>query len=801
MARAGDAAMVSLTKNVRRMRWWHWLLALVALLVAALLVCELLWWPFVRGPVERRMAAAFGREVTLGPDFGVRVLGSVRMRGDLLVIGPAPDGPTLKTEDGRVRNFLEGRNFALALPYSTIRTLMQPERGEAPCVRSLEVERLELGLVRQADGRANWTFGGPKKPDAPQREYPEFDRLVVRDGTLLLDDAVTRLRLDASARTREGSATQGPAAGTPSASGPAASAPAASRAPASAPPGATSGETGLEIVAQGRYRDSPLQVRMHSSGLLPIVTSTADTPPVPIRLEIKMGKTELYVDGRGKDVLRLTELDGEFRLSSDSLANAGAPVGVTLPATGPFLMTGHIRKQGLVWSTAISQFNVASSRLRGDFRYDPTKPVPELTGTLAGSRLALQDLAPAVGADADKAPPAKEEEAAKPARKDAAKPDAKDGGAAARVLPQREFNLPSLARMNADVEVRLASLDLGTPQLETFKPLHARIVLRDEVLTIRDLRATTSGGELRGTLGLNSREKTPSWNADLRWSGIHLDRFIKARNTNAVDDDAVAEEAGAAASGTSAAGKGGAPARPPASPAARPGRPAAAAAAKQARQAKEAKVQAQAPPYVSGILGGQAQLRGTGRSTAALLASLDGTVQMWVREGRISHLLVELSGIDIAESLGLLLGEDNMLDVRCAVSKMAVKDGVLTPEVGVIDTKDSTLLVGGQVSFDDEKLGLVLRAQPKDFSPLALRSPVRIEGTFGKPEVQLDRTAIGLRAAAAAALAAVTPLAGLLAFIDFGEEEKAVCADAVRRLQSVAGSAPGAKNPPADAKR
>ena len=110
----------------------------------------------------------------------------------------------------------------------------------------------------------------------------------------------------------------------------------------------------------------------------------------------------------------------------------------------------------------------------------------------------------------------------------------------------------------------------------------------------------------------------------------------------------------------------------------------------------------------------------------------------------------------------------------------------MRPEIAVIDTPDTTLIVDGRISLGDERLGLVLTAKPRDASALALRSPVRVEGTFAKPAVKLDSGAIGLRLAAAAALASVAPLAGLLALADVGDSERAVCEQALQHLRSPA---------------
>ena len=83
-------------------------------------------------------------------------------------------------------------------------------------------------------------------------------------------------------------------------------------------------------------------------------------------------------------------------------------------------------------------------------------------------------------------------------------------------------------------------------------------------------------------------------------------------------------------------------------------------------------------------------------------------------------------------------------------------------------------------------MALVVTAQPHDVSLFSLRAPVRIIGRFADPQVQLDKSRIGLRLIGAAALAALAPPAALLALVDLGEDDRQQCAEAVKRSQALA---------------
>ena len=756
-----------------RRRWLRWALLVPLLLVVVLAVCEWQRWPFLRGPLERRLAQTLDRVVSLGTGFGVRLLGPVRLQTDELSIGPPRQGPFRRGEPGAPDGFLGARDASLVIRWKTLLGLRERQPGEPIPIRALDVARLDLVLVRRADGTANWQSGAPRREPAEPLTLPEFERLVVRDATVRIDDAKTDLQLDARISTREGArlgagaasapgTPASPAAGGRAGAAPApAASPAAARerpagpaspaAPATAPspaspaspaagPGgpAAPATTGLQARASGHYGRSTVQAELATSGLMPLIGNDAEAPPLPFELKLEVGAARLSLEGRTRDVARLASLDALFRLDGPSLAAVGDAVDVTLPSTAPFDMRGRIRRDGRRWSADVASLVVGSSRLAGEFAYDMARKPPLLTGALRGERLHLPDLAPAFGhqpgdgAKAAKAAPAGRGKArAKPAPRARAAASAPQPDARPRVLPQRPFDTPSLAAMDADVRIALERVDLGSAKVGSFRPLNGHLRLKDRVLSIDNLLASASGGQLRGAISMDAREKIPAWSGDLRWSGVRLERFVRVRPDEPIDAE-------------------------------RPGAP---------------------NSYVSGVFGGTAKLRGRGNSAATLLGSLDGAADGWVRDGRISHLLLEVAGIDLAESLGLVLSGDETLPVGCAVTRLALKDGAAKFEAGVIDTKDTTLLVTGGLSLADETLALDLRARPKDYSLAALRSPVHIRGSFAEPDVNVDKRPIALRLGAAAALGAlIGPMASVLALIDLGEEDKAVCQQALQRM-------------------
>lgn len=655
------------------------LLALLVLLVAAFAVCEWRGWPFLRAPLERTLSQRLDRDVRVGDSFRLKLLGSLRMRSDRLHVGP----PRWAPQEGGGR-FFDAQDVSLELPWSTILNVAR-RKGQPLHVSSLEVGSFDALLWRRDDGRANWQFTLPQSDPRKPKTDVEFGRLLVRNGRLALDDAPNRLTMKAEAATREG-LDAGP-------------------------------DAGLRIQGQGRYREGDFNFTMHSDGVLPLVASERDTVPVRLTMNAKTPEGRLAFDGQARDVVRLQSLSGTFKVNGSSLAKVAEPFGITLPTTAQFEAAGKLGKQGERWLADFDRFHVGNSRLEGEFQFDRQREKPLLTGTLRGRNLDLVDLAPAFGNPA---------------------PGSGNPAKGARLFPEREFDIPSLQRMDADVRVDLQRADLHTAKLDAFTPLKGRIGLKDGVLRIDDLVAATAGGQIKGHVQLDGRRlKDPRWEGDLRIAGVSLQQWLNVRNPYSETPGEAAQK-GAAAT----------------------------------------------PTYVSGRLGGHLKFAGRGDSIAEMMSSLDGTLSAWINDGRVSHLALEAAGIDIAQALGVLVRGDQGLQMQCAATRFTARDGGLRMDVGIIDTPDTTMLLQGEVSLDQERMALTARAYPKDFSFASLRSPVHVEGPLLNPQIRLEKKPMALRAGAAVLLAAaVNPLAALVPLIDPGQDAPVGCNQALAAMR------------------
>lgn len=621
-------------------------------------------WPFLAGPVADLMSKSLNRQVTFADTpggaatFRVKLWGGVRARSDVIVVaapGWSKDAHTLLARDAE-----------LDMAYHD---LWRVYRGHPLKVDGLVAREASVVLQRLPDGRSSWEFGHPE--EKKQRSRPlvssvSFGKLEIENGAIQYVDAIMDADIDVKFSLHEGAA--------------------ASRS------GATgASRTGLTARAEGRFRGNSLK-----GGLTASRPSAwfypSETERSPVDAQLQVGRvTASYKGVAGRHPEAFT-LRGQYQVEGPSLGAVGDPLGVTLPTTDPFEVRGGLAKRGEVWSTLVTRGRVGSSDLTGALVFDRRPQVPVLKGRVQSNRLMLADLAPTVGGSTK-----------------VTGPTAPQG----KVIPVRQFDLPSLKAMNANVLLDFRMLDLNTKVLEPIEPLAAHLVLHDGVLNIKNVRARTATGELTGFVRLQAQNKAAQFKTDLAWKDVELERFVR------VD-------------------------RPEGQ-----------------------------PPYVSGRLEGRAQLTGQGRSSAEILSTLQGTVQSRLRDGTVSHLLVEGAGLDLAQALGVFFKGDDSLSVPCALADFDVDKGVMTPRMLVVDSQDSGVWLSGQISLADETLQLKAVVAPRDFSPLTIRSPIHVTGTFADAKVSLDKQAILPRVIAAALLAAANPLAALIPLVDPGNRESA----------------------------
>jgi uncharacterized protein involved in outer membrane biogenesis len=490
--------------------------------------------------------------------------------------------------------------------------------------------------------------------------------------------------------------------------------------------GSTNTKSASSIRAVGTYGQKPLEAVLATNGFLPVATKDKTAPPIQSKGWADYVGLRVDFDGTVSDLLGQRKIDGKFSAHGPSLSILGNFTHSVLPVTDKFALNGTVKKTDEVWNVNIAAARVGQSDLSGEFRYDASQPTPSLNGELRGKRLYLSDLFPAFGTRRD------DGSVVKPPK--------------GKIIADRPLDLPSLNKMDANVVVRLDYVDLGNLFARPITPFNADLSMDKGKLALAKIDAHVAEGSLAGLISIDAHQAEeapsavpPEWRIDLQWKNIDLEKWLKV-------------------------------------------------SADRKRQAKNKGDKDVPPAYITGSLHGRTKLSGHGSSTRELLSTLDGDVSMFIRKGTISHLLIELLGIDLAQSLGIMLTKDEPLIMQCAVMDFDTRNGTVKPQVALIDTNVTLLLIDGKINLPEEELDLRLTAKPRNVSPFTLRSPIRVKGTFLNPDVSPVKGPIAARVAGGVALAFLNPLAAILPFVDLGStsEEPSPCKQTLARFSKPA---------------
>lgn len=604
------------------------------------------------------------------------------------------------------------------------RDLLQLKEGQPYRIKAIRAEHLDAHLKRDSKKHATWDF--ELDDSSPSRPFPFIEELSVNKGQARVDDAVTKADLTTTFYTEEGAHLKTP-------------------------------ESSLTV--KGKFGTRPLQGELVTQGFLPVATQGKDSPPINSKGWLKYGAVNLKFDGAVYDLFGSQRVKGKLSVDGPSLADVGDLLDLAFPRTPPFRIAAEVEKNTDQWKVNVSDAKIGQSRLAGQFVYDYGDAKPMLNGDVNGPLLVLADLAPAFGA---------------PVATDKGTPNKKPG----KVFPDESLDFATYDRMNANIKIHFDAVDLGSIFKERISPLDFRLTLQDRKLTVAKLYAGTAQGSLSGALLIDAPEAKseaesenpplPKWDIQLALKNIRLEQWLKVKPEDQQKAQEKAKEKTSEKTKQTAQSSKDQP-------------------AKQEPSKDKKEAAKDAPAYITGQLNAKAKLKGQGRSTAALLKSLDGQLALIVRDGEISHLVVEAAGLDIAQSVGLLLRGDKAIPMQCAAMGWNAKQGVLTPEAALIDTPVTTVYIHGDMDLGEEQFNLKLQANPKNFSPFTVRSPILVTGPFVNPNVSISPGPIAARVAGGVLLALVTPFAAILPFLDPGSGDQPAnegCQQTLQQLKS-----------------
>ncbi len=479
-------------------------------------------------------------------------------------------------------------------------------------------------------------------------------------------------------------------------------------------PPADGGEPTLHVKGFGNFQGARTTITGAGGSILAL--RSVETP-YPINLNFVSGDTKIVAKGTVTDPVHLAGLNVNLSMEGQDAADLYRLFGIALPASPPYTFTSHLDRIGTKWIAKDLVWKFGATAMDGTLSWDAARAIPRLEGKLHASTLDMKDMAGFIGGapGAEATPTVVRRAAAERELERRTVPGKQQPIVAAElVIPDKTIDLEKLKSMNAKVVMVADQVTGSGIPLDT---LNADLILENGVLTFTPLRFGVDPGHIAMDIKVDGNATPIRTEIKATVQAYPINRLVGKAD-----------------------GKGG----------------------------------AKTNSY--GSIGGRFELQGAGNSAHRFAASSNGSVGLIAGGGQLSLLLVEFAGLDLAESLGLLLGKDRPVQIRCGVADFKIKQGVMTTDAFVVDTADTVFRGEGAVDLGRELMDMKIRPKPKDVSLVTLRSPILVSGTFAQPRIGPDMSKVVAKGGLATALGVLlTPLASLLATIDLGGGKDADC--------------------------
>ena len=137
---------------------------------------------------------------------------------------------------------------------------------------------------------------------------------------------------------------------------------------------------------------------------------------------------------------------------------------------------------------------------------------------------------------------------------------------------------------------------------------------------------------------------------------------------------------------------------------------------------------------------------GTGKSVAEIAGSLNGFAVVEFSGMKIKNEGLDLFGKDlflgVLDIIDLRTTSDAFLEAECGVIQFDISDGVAESQYGLaMKMKEITLLGGGRIDLENEKLDLVVTPKARKgfgINASSIAKMIKVGGRIGEPEIEAD---------------------------------------------------------------
>lgn len=437
---------------------------MLAAIIAFLVIFD---WNWLRGPLGRFASAQLQREVVIAGDLRVHPWSfSPKAEAYGVRIGqPA----WARKADPKAGQMVQLQRIAVQVK------VLPLLRGEV-IMPYLALDKPDVRLLRNKDGKANWTFGTGKS-DKPLK-LPAIQRFVINDGRLRYEDRQRGTLFEGTVSAQE-----------------------------------RAGERGGRFVLEGNgtLNRSAFTAEVSGGPLLNISPSR----PYPFDAQVRAGSTRIVAHGQVTKPFDLGRFETDLTVAGADLNRLHDLTGLTLPNTPPYQLSGRLVRKGPRYDFQKLTGRIGDSDIAGDLFVLTGRERPYLEAELRSKRLDFDDLGSLVGA----APATGRGETASAGQKvEAAQRDA-----TRRLLPDATLQVERVRAMDAKVSYRADAVN--APNLPLRK-VSVDALLEDGVLTLDPLAFTFSHGDLRGKVRLDARPAVPRTDLDVRLTNGRIEEFI-----------------------------------------------------------------------------------------------------------------------------------------------------------------------------------------------------------------------------------------------------------------------------------
>ncbi|HTM80762.1 AsmA family protein [Asticcacaulis sp.] len=345
----------------------------------------------------------------------------------------------------------------------------------------LQVDRPNVQLYQDKDGRANWDFSNGKNKGKPTK-LPPIRNFIINDGHLTLTSVQRKLTFAGTVNAHE-----------------------------KAPDKTTNaGGQAFALVGDGSLNNRKFELNATGGPLLNVRTSV----PYPFDMVVRAGDTRITARGRVLHPFNLGELAGAVTVSGRNLADLYYLTGLTLPNTPAYRIAAQVTRNNRIYDIAGIHGRVGGSDLEGTLKVDTSRNNrPYLTGDLRSRLLDFKDLGSLFGATSANAPQGAEISAT---------PTAKTP--ARRLLPDATLDIERVRGM--DARVRYRALAVKAIHNMPLRAVSLGIDLDHGLMILDPVEFSFPQGRLQGTARIDARNAVQQNSLDMRLTGLRVQDFI-----------------------------------------------------------------------------------------------------------------------------------------------------------------------------------------------------------------------------------------------------------------------------------